>query len=62
MEGAVAGDVNGNIYSALYENRVLRADPAGNVSAFAGTGAQGFAGDGGPATLAQLFHPHGVVV
>ena len=62
VEGAVAGDVNGNIYSALYENRVLRADPAGNVSAFAGTGAQGFAGDGGPATLAQLFHPHGVVV
>jgi hypothetical protein len=62
VDSFAAGDGAGNVYAALYENRVLRGDASGNISSFAGTGAAGFAGDGGPATLASLFHPHGVVV
>jgi hypothetical protein len=61
-ESALAGDAGGNIYAALYENRVVRVDAAGNASAFAGTGEAGDGGDGGAATSARLFHPHGVAV
>jgi sugar lactone lactonase YvrE len=62
VESAVDGDGAGNIYAAVYENRVLRVDPAGTVSPFAGTGVEGLAGDGGPATAAQLFHPHSLAI
>ena len=43
-----------------FENRVLHVDRAGVVTAAAGTGARGFAGDGGPATAALLNRPVGV--
>src|SRR5437870_3598349 len=46
-------------------NRVQRAGPflegQGQLVAFAGTGAKGDAGDGGPAVKAQLNGPHHVV-
>ena len=41
-------------------NRVRRVSPAGTITTVAGTGAAGFAGDGGPASAAQLAFPTGV--
>ncbi|MFN7149681.1 MAG: RHS repeat-associated core domain-containing protein [Microthrixaceae bacterium] len=42
--------------------RVRRIDPDGTISAFAGTGSFGSAGDGGPATSAQLGEPRSLSV
>jgi hypothetical protein len=35
---------------------------SGNISTFAGTGAQGYTGDGGLATNAELYHSVGLVI
>src|SRR2546425_2122277 len=43
-----------------YNHRVRKVDTAGRISTIAGTGAAGFAGDGGPGTAAQLNEPRGV--
>jgi cysteine-rich repeat protein len=58
---ALDGDV---LYIADSENhRVRRVDLiAGGISTLAGTGVPGGAGDGGPATAAQLAEPHDVAV
>ena len=46
-----------------FNNRLRRFDPkTGIVTAFAGTGTKGFAGDGGPATKAMLFNPESIAV
>jgi trimeric autotransporter adhesin len=59
----VAVDADGNRYvAATFWNQVLRIDPSGFVTVVAGVGGQGFSGDGGDATLAQLRFPRGVAL
>ncbi|MBU2009421.1 MAG: hypothetical protein KJ624_06275, partial [Chloroflexi bacterium] len=55
---------SGNLYISDYgNNRVRRVDLAtGAITTFAGTGVQGYGGDGGPATAAQLTTPRGLAL
>ena len=61
---AVAVDVHGgNVYIIDYDNnRVRVVNSAGIISTFAGTGTQGYNGDGVAATNAKLSSPIGVAV
>ncbi|GAA3766382.1 hypothetical protein GCM10022270_28070 [Terriglobus aquaticus] len=61
---AMARDAQGNIFLADTRNHRIRRIAAadGTISTIAGTGVQGFAGDEGPATQAQLDSPGGVAV
>ncbi|MDA0661743.1 MAG: hypothetical protein O3B08_02755, partial [Proteobacteria bacterium] len=54
---------NGAIYTADRLNAVVRRidGPTGVVTTFAGNGAAGYAGDGGPATRAGMAEPNGLV-
>ncbi len=60
----VAVDAAGNIYIGDATNNKIRFVNAttGIISTFAGTGAAGFSGDGGPATAAQLNGPRGIAL
>ena len=59
----VAVDASGMLYVAdKGSHLILKIDPDGNVTTLAGTGRQGFDGDGGPATAASLSAPEGVAV
>lgn len=61
--GGIALDAAGNLYLADTNNgRVRRIDPSGNITTIAGNGERGSAGDGGPATAAQLFIPSDVAL
>ena len=59
---AMASDPNGNLYLALREgNAIYRIDLASQtIHHVAGTGEQGYTGDGGQATLATLAGPKGL--
>ncbi len=64
----VAFDRSGNLYIGdVFNCRVRKVDTHGTISTVAGSGATGFAcgafaGDGGPATSARLYHPVSVAV
>jgi sugar lactone lactonase YvrE len=59
----IAFDTQGNLYIADISNNVIRkVDTLGNITTVAGNGMQGFSGDGGPATAAELKGPFGVVL
>ena len=59
----MAVDRQGNVYiSDFFNSRVRKVTPGGTISAFAGTGIQGFSGDGGPAISARLTGPQGLAV
>jgi uncharacterized protein (TIGR03437 family) len=59
----VAVDASGEIFVADRAlGRVFRIDVSGGVAPVAGTGAQGFSGDGGAAGLAQFSYPWDVAL
>jgi sugar lactone lactonase YvrE len=58
---AIAFDSAGNLYIADQgSHQILEATLGGSLLVIAGTGVQGFAGDGGPAALAELNRPQGL--
>jgi sugar lactone lactonase YvrE len=59
----LALDGAGNLYIGDYENaRIRRVERDGTITTIAGNGEVGTAGDGAPATEAQLQSPYGIVV
>ncbi len=59
----IAFDASGNLYIADYfNNRIRKVSTSGIISTIAGTGTEGFSGDGGAATAAELNLPMGVAV
>jgi len=59
----VAVDNLGNVYiSDNNSNRVRKVDNSGIITTIAGNGTQGFSGDGGSATLAELHGTAGITV
>jgi uncharacterized protein (TIGR03437 family) len=58
----VAVDSAGNLYIADTLNHRIRKVSNGVITTVAGNGTQGFSGDSGPATSAQLYQPDGVAV
>ncbi|MGD9022260.1 MAG: NHL repeat-containing protein, partial [Deltaproteobacteria bacterium] len=56
-------DASGNIFiSDIYANTVRKVDTNGIITTVAGNGTEGYSGDGGPATEAQLDTPMDVAV
>lgn len=60
----VALDTAGNLYIADGDNNRIRKVTAatGIITTIAGTGIQGYSGDGGDATLAELYCPYQVTI
>jgi trimeric autotransporter adhesin len=59
---AVAIDSSGNLYISDTLNQRIRKVSNGIITTYAGNGIQGFSGDNGPATGAQLYFPQGIGV
>jgi uncharacterized protein (TIGR03437 family) len=59
----MAFDRDGNLYIAdTFNHKIRRVARDGTITTFAGTGAQGFGGDGGPAGSASLNSPSSVAL
>jgi sugar lactone lactonase YvrE len=62
LPGAVAVDAVGNIYISDWNNNRLRmVNTGGIITTIVGTGTQGYSGDGGQATAAEINGPQVVV-
>lgn len=60
---AVAADPSGNIYITDQNNdRIRKVNTSGIISTIGGNGVQGFSGDGGLATSAQLYYPLAITI
>jgi hypothetical protein len=60
---ALSLDQLGNLYILdRHNNRVRKVDQAGIITTLAGVGTQGFSGDGGPATAAEIGPTNGLAV
>ncbi len=58
-----AVDNKGDVYFTDTDNNMIRhIDAGGHVTNIAGNGIAGYGGDGGPATQASIWRPHGVAV
>lgn len=64
FQSGVAADASGNIYISDWQDNVVRKVDAatGTITTIAGNGVQGYSGDGGAATSAELNGPAGVAV
>lgn len=60
--GDFAFDAAGNLYISEYDNGVRIVTPDGRIDTLAGTGTEGYSGDGGPARAAAFGAPHGLDV
>ena len=59
----IAVDTAGNLFFTDYgNNRVRKVSASGTITTVAGNGTQGFTGDGGPATSAELNYAKGLAV
>ena len=58
----LALDAAGSLYIADLLNNRIRKVSGGTITTVAGNGTDIFSGDGGPATKAALFNPHGVAL
>jgi uncharacterized protein (TIGR03437 family) len=62
LPDSVAVDSAGNLYIADFGNNVIRKVSGGVITTVAGNGGQGYGGDNGPPTSAELYQPMGVAV
>lgn len=60
--GLIAFDAQGNLLTAQGRNQIRAIAPDGTQRVIAGSAAEGFAGDGGPAALARLSIPAGIAI
>jgi sugar lactone lactonase YvrE len=60
--GGFEVDHDERIVIAEYDNWIRAVEPDGTIGTIAGTGAEGYAGDGGPARDALLRHPHDIAL
>jgi sugar lactone lactonase YvrE len=57
---SIAIDSQGDLYLADLNNDRIREVVGGKISTFAGNGVNGFLGDGGPSTAAEINYPEGI--